>query len=566
MSDRARLETLLREMGGQGYRAYRSLKGTWDLEAMTLVVDHVQADPFASASRVRLLLTPDQTALPTSILATESRRWGVAALLARSFARRAVRTSRSRGTGRSGEIRMSDPGQRVLPQTAVQVDADGAVEARCTVGLPARGRRVAGDDAVALLLRDLPTLVHRTLVARAHELDDLESCAATNEDADAARAALEALGLVAFVASGSILPRLSGVDDRPLERGTVPFESPDTMRVEIDLPNAGPVEGMGITEGVTLIVGGGFHGKSTLLRALQEGVWNHSPGDGRERVVTRADSQKVRAEDGRPVSGVDISPFIDGLPQGHETTHFTSENASGSTSQAAAIVEAIEAGARALLIDEDTSATNFMTRDLRMQRLVPSRFEPITPFVDRVRSLHDDLGVSTVMVVGGSGAFLDVADTVIRMETYHAHDDTERARKIVDDLPSRREDESRVSVPRPLPRRIRLASLDPSSGKRPRYVRALDDRTLRYGESTIDLVALEQLSSVDQIRAAGAALALASTWGGTLALGDLLDRIEGAIAAEGLDALETRTSGSLAAVRRLDVATVLNRLRTIRVD
>lgn len=566
MSDRARLEEHLRAMEGEGYRAYRSLKGSWDLEAMTLVIDHVQADPFASPSRVRVLLRPDQADFPGDVLTSEARRWGVAALLARSFARRAVETSRSRGTGRSGEIRMTDPGQLVLPQTAVQVRADGAVEARCTVGLPGRGRRVAGGDAVALLLRDLPTLVHRTLVARAHTAEDILLCAETNEDADAAREALEALGLVAFIASGSTLPRRSGVDDRPLDRGTVPFRTPDSLQVEIQLPNRGAVSGMGIAEGVTLIVGGGFHGKSTLLRAVQDGVWNHCPGDGRERVVTRSDSQKVRAEDGRPVSGVDISPFIDGLPHGHDTTRFTSPNASGSTSQAAAIVEAVEAGARALLIDEDTSATNFMTRDLRMQRLVPTTAEPITPFVDRVRSLHEDLGVSTIVVVGGSGAFLDVADTVIRMEAYRATDDSEHAREIVDALPSTREDESTGRVPAPPQRVVHVGALDASSRKRTRYVRAMDDRTLRYGDATVDLVAVEQLSSRAQIRAAAAALAAAAESGGTMAVTELLDQIEETMAADGLDAFDARAPGDLAAFRRLDIASILNRLRDLRVD
>ncbi|MEM7413855.1 MAG: ABC-ATPase domain-containing protein [Gemmatimonadota bacterium] len=566
MSDRARLEALLRESDGRSYPAYRALKGSWDLEAFTLVVDHVQGDPFAAPSRMRVLLNPEQARLPDPILSNESRRWGVAALMARTFARRAAEKSVSRGSERSGEIRMEDPGQLVLPQTAVVIFESGGVEARCTVGLPAKGRRVAGHNAVALLLRDLATVIHRTLVGRAFEDVELERCAAVNEDADAARAELERLGLVAFVADGAILPRESGDDDRPLTSSErVPFASPPTMRVDLTLPNAGGVRGMGVRAGVTLIAGGGFHGKSTLLRAVQDGVWNHAPGDGRELVVTRVDTQKVRAEDGRPVSKVDISPFIGDVPGGGSTRSFSTANASGSTSQAATIMETIEAGARAILIDEDTSATNLMMRDRRMQELVPGEGEPISPFLHHVRTLHDELGVSTVMVVGGSGEYLDVADAVVRMEGYRSRDVTEDARRIAESFPSTRLAEDHTPLGPPAPRRVDPASLDASRGRKTRHVRPLDARSLQFGRHTVDLGGLEQLRTPAQIRTAGLALALASETEAPLPVHELLEWIDSRIRRDGLDALDSRRPGTLAAIRPLDVAAVLNRLRSLRV-
>ena len=61
---------------------------------------------------------------------------------------------------------------------------------------------------------------------------------------------------------------------------------------------------------------------------------------------------QVRAEDGRPVTGLDISPFINNLPRGRDTCQFSTEDASGSTSQAANIMEALEAEATSLLVDE----------------------------------------------------------------------------------------------------------------------------------------------------------------------------------------------------------------------
>ena len=189
---------------------------------------------------------------------------------------------------------------------------------------------------------------------------------------------------------------------------------------------------------LTLIVGGGYHGKSTLLQAIERGVYNHIYGDGREWVVTDPTAVKIRAEDGRRIENVDISSFIHNPPLNKNTEEFSTENASGSTSQAANIVEAVEAGTQLILFDEDTSATNFMIRDERMQRLVSNEKEPITPFIDRVRELYEDHNISTIMVMGGSGDYFEVADTVIMMDNYLPEDVTMDAKKIKEELPINR--------------------------------------------------------------------------------------------------------------------------------
>jgi predicted ABC-class ATPase len=555
-------------MDGNGYGAYKALKGAWRFPDLVLHVDWVQGDPYAAPSPMRVELEPEVAALPASAVRTPSRAVGTAAWLARRFASAAREASGRRGSGRSGLIRMDAPGQEVLPQTAVLVGQDGSVEARFAVGLPARGRRVKGRVAAEILADELPVLVRESLTAPALDPEELERHAATNEDADHLRSLLRERGLVAFVADGALLPRRSGVDDRPLEGEVVPFRSPDPLRVEVELPNRGRVAGMGIPEGVTLVVGGGFHGKSTLLRAVEAGVWNHRPGDGRERVVSVSDAVKVRAEDGRAVAGVDISPFIDGLPLGVDTRAFTTPNASGSTSQAAGIVEALEAGAGTLLVDEDTSATNFMIRDRRMQELVPSEAEPITPFIDRVRSLHRELGVSAILVLGGSGDYLDVADTVLAMRDYRPEDVTERARAVAAAHPTGRRAEA-ASPPRPpRPRVPDPGTVDPRRKKRPVYVRVPDTRTLRYGEEEVDLAAVEQLVSFPQIRAVGQALAWAVVEGildGSRTVPEILDAVEEAVDAGGLDALDARRPGDLAAFRRFELAATLNRLRSLHV-
>lgn len=241
--------------------------------------------------------------------------------------------------------------------------------------------------------------------------------------------------------------------------------SPASLSITIQTPNSGTVSGMGIPKGVTLIVGGGYHGKSTLLRALEIGVYNHVPGDGRERVVSNPSAVKIGAEDGRRIEKVNISPFINNLSFGKNTQAFSSENASGSTLQAANIIESLEIGASVILIDEDTSATNFMIRDHRMQELVSKEKEPITPFIDKVRHLYTDCGVSTILAIGGAGDYFDVADYVICMVEYTPRDVTGDAKRITDKFVSERISEGGTSFGRILERIPLVDNFNPKKRK-----------------------------------------------------------------------------------------------------
>ena len=562
------LRSLLHEMDGRGYKAYKAIQGLWQLPEFVLSIDHVQGDPFADPSRVRVLLDAGYTELGQDVCTPGPRAIGTACLLARRFGADAGYASGVRGTGKSGEIRMEAPGQEVLDQTAVMVRADGSLEARFTVGLPASGRRILGKEAAKLLLAIVPRVVSGALRAGAFSPGEIPLHARTNEDADALRNALSGRGLVAFVGNGAILPRETGVTQEPLAQGpVVPFESPPGLRVEVDLPNAGTVSGMGIPQGVTLVVGGGFHGKSTLLKALERGVYNHRPGDGREQVVTDPGAVKIRAEDGRSVQGVDISPFIRDLPNGQGTEAFRTSNASGSTSQAANIMEAVEAGARALLVDEDTAATNFMIRDRRMQALVPREKEPITPFVDRIRDLHQVYGVSSILVLGGSGDYFDVADTVIAMRDYRPCEVTREAREVAESLPTGRVPETGPPLAPVRPRVPLSSSLDPRRGRREESVRVRGSDGLTIGREELDLSAVEQIVSVAQLRAIGQGVLLAwrEYMDGTRDLPEILDRVEARIRSEGLDVLDARPAGNLAVFRRFELAGALNRIRTLRV-
>ena len=560
------LRRTLHRIDGRGYPAYRDLKGTWRLPPYTLAIRRVQGDPFAAPSRLAVILDPARAGFDAATVATQSRRTALSCLLARTFAARARRTRGGRaGSGRSGEIAMADPGQVVLPNTAVIVGRDGSIEARFTLGLPAAGRRVLGRQAERLLLEVLPALVDSTLVSAAHSPAEIARHVEVNEDADHMRGQLSGRGLVAFIADGSLLPRRSGIDDLPLHGDHVTlFESPPSLRVTLDRANGPPIAGMGIPRGVTLLVGGGYHGKSTVLDAVARGVYNHRPGDGREHVVTDPTAMKIQAEDGRSVAGVDISPFIGALPGGQDTSSFSTPNASGSTSQAAAIIEALEAGSRLLLVDEDTAATNFMIRDRRMQALVKGDDEPITPFIDRVRSLHDDAGASTILVIGGSGDYLDVAHRVLAMIRYRPHDVSMAARDVAAAHPTGRRTHA---GPVAWPSRHRCpdpGSVNPRRGRRERSIKVRSRGSVEFGNDRIELAGVQQIVSRTQTRAIALALCHAREFmGEAIAVEDILTSLRNSLDQHGLDVLDPGRAGDLAAPRVQDIAAALGRLRTL---
>ena len=560
------LRQALERLDGKGYKAYKAVKGSYRGPALRLTIDHVQGDPYAEPSRFTGEAAPDEAALPGWAYSTPARRVATADFINRALAAALRAHSSDLGSGKSGELRVLRPGQEVLRRSSVTIRPDGAVEARFRVGLPARGRRILGRGAARLVSAAEAALGEALFFAALDEAA-LRRHVETVEDARALRSQLPGRGLVAFVADGARLPRRSGIDDRPLEADAVPFESPESLRVTLETPNAGPLSGMGVPEGVTLVVGGGYHGKSTLLRAIERGVYDHVPGDGRERVVTVPGAVKVRAEDGRRIAGTDISPFIGRLPGGEDTRRFTTENASGSTSQAAAIVEALEVGATALLLDEDTSATNFMIRDARMQRLIHADDEPITPFIDRARQLHERHGVSTVLVVGGSGDYFDVADTVVAMREYRPKEVTDAARAVARDLPTQRREEGGAWPP-PGARRVLPDSIDPSRGRRDVSVRVRALDRVEFGDHRVELAAVEQLVETAQTRAIAEALVTARSRAFPeapslpAAVSALMDILEG----EGLDAFHPHRIGELAEFRRFELAAFLNRLRSLRTE
>ena len=565
MTDERALRSLLGRIDGRPYGAYKDLRdGEFDLGPALLRVLHVQGDPFAAPSRLLLELPPETLRLPEFALASPDARRAAGHHLQTALLAGLAGARQRSGSGKSGLLEIAPAGQEVLERTAVVVDASGALRVRLQAGLPAAGRRILGREAALLLCERVPDLLEE--LCSALDPERLREIVHATEDQVALRDQLAQAGLVAFLAEGSVLPRRTGADPRALP-DALPLEVPDSLATELEAPHAGRLRGLGIPRGVTLIVGGGYHGKSTLLQALALAVYDQVPGDGRERCVTSADTATVRAEDGRSVRGVDLRPFIRALPLGRSTACFDSDDASGSTSQAAGIVEALEAGSRALLIDEDTAATNFMIRDARMRRLIPAEQEPITPYLDRVRQLYDERGVSSVLVLGGAGDYLDVADTVIQMDAYRPRDVSARAREVAAALPlGEAAPRAPGILPQAAPRVPDPRSLDPRRGRRAARVRSVKTRAIEFGSEEIDVSLLYQLVDPAQCRAIGDLLLELSrgVCDGRRSLAELLDALDLRIDGDGLEAVCEAGFGDRARPRRFELAAALNRLRALR--
>lgn len=577
MARQEELRQILKRIDGERYRAYKDIQGAYDFGSFTLYIDYVQGDPFASPSKMRVRVPQRMAMLPTSLFDNDVRRMALEDWLARQV-RRAIRqiTHGERGTGKSGLIQIDAGKQEVLERTAVVVTPDW-VEARLEVGLPARGRKVLGRQAHEMLSGELPNIVESALIWANLSEPVGQEFVECIENQEHIRQQLDQLGLVAFVADGSVLPRQSGASDRPLSREeAIPFQSPPSLRVTLKVPNplsngSLNISGMGIPKGVTLIVGGGYHGKSTLLKALERAVYPHIPMDGREYVVCNPHAVKIRAEDGRGVKKVDISSFINNLPYNQSTEAFSTEDASGSTSQATNIVEALEVGASLLLLDEDTSATNLLVRDARMQALVHKENEPITPFADRVRDLYDKLAVSTILVMGGSGDYFDVADKVIMMRDFLAHDVTAEAREVAKAYPTKRRDEVMTPFTMPTARIALPESFNPSRGRQELKINAKGLDLIIYGSDPIDLHRVEQLVDWSQTNAVGYAIHLAAEriMSSQTTLRKVVDALEEFFNQGGLEELDPfrrgeNHPGNFARPRAYEIAAAINRLRTVR--
>ncbi|GAB5361467.1 hypothetical protein AAMO2058_000715600 [Amorphochlora amoebiformis] len=567
------LSGIFARIDGKQYPCYKDLVGIYEFPNFKLFVDKIQGDAYAAPSRFRARVDTSKAGFPKECYSPNLdiklpvkrkapgdveklppslyhvRKTALGDYLSRVFytyqeEARAKGRQRSGGGGwhgeKGGDLRIEVPGQHVIERNSVVVTND---------------------------------YVEASLFYRSLDSKDLWDHIYSVEDQEFLRESLSAHGLIGFVRNGAILPRASGVSDRPMsntkDSKVIPFKSPESLMITLPLLHNKSVSGMAIREGITMIVGGGFHGKSTLLQALERGVYNHVPGDGREYVTVIRDTVKIRAEDGRSVNCVDIHSFINNLPMGKNTYAFSTPDASGSTSQAANIQEALEVGATTLLFDEDTCATNFMIRDQRMRMLVEDSKEPITPLISKINSMATEKGISCVLVIGGSGDYFDVANTVIQMDSYLPYDVTKKAKDICKSIQTAPTVTAAARFEHAAPRLPDTSALRRLEGEK---VKTFSSIKGAIGKTELDLTYVEQIVESAQTRCILDTIVAFSKYAARAknlrqAL-DLLERdfdnMSSTKNISGLDAVSPWITGSYARPRRYEVAAALNRLRGMR--
>ncbi len=555
------------------YSAYKRLKKTFIFKQFEFKIDYVQGDPFAAPSKCVIKI-------PKSIFSTsvkqhwdQKRRVPLCDFFGRRLAKLISNLpNRDMGSGKSGHIRIDHGGQQILDRASCQI-TDQEMQFYLEIGLPAYGRRIAGKHCEYLLSEIIPELISKNLKVSIGVEADLKQHIHCYLNDLALRKKLKEINAIAFIADESVLPRIRGDRQEPMEEGVKPFQSPENLSTKLTLAYeyAGKkeIKGMLLPCGIHIITGGGYHGKSTLLQALAQGVYCNIPGDGRELVITNSNCMQIKAEEGRAISGVDLRPLIQNIPGKEDTSCFNTQDASGSTSQAASIVEAMESGSRLLLMDEDSSATNLLIRDARMQALVQKQWEPITPWIDRIEDFYKYYGISTVIVIGGCGDYLEVANKVLKMEEYQLRDVTSEAAEIVRKFKNLRKKEEISPLKPSKDRYILPETIDASRGKHTFKLELIGTKILRFGHNEIDLRSLEQLTDSSQLRAA----AFAMMWirqkaeKSDVCLEKIFNELEYELKSRGLKILwgKQEHPGDLAMPRIQEIAALLNRLRPLKV-
>ncbi len=557
------LQTLLNQIHRKSYPAYKGTKGAYQFDRYVLSIDHVQGDPFASPSKISVHVLGADARFPSMLFDSYEKKIALQDYLIRKFHQQIDRYNfKAKGSGKSGLLSVSHCRQEILERTACTIrPQNGDIVMRMEIGFPANGRTINAQELIRILFDFLPDCVYNTLFYVKLNPQKLQQIHDLAEDQAYIREELKKRNLTAFVANGAVLPRESGISPHPL-KDAVPFVSPASLEVTMSLPHKGSLTGMGIPKGITLIVGGGYHGKSTLLNALELGVYNHIAGDGREYVITDNTAVKLRAEDGRSIKHTDISMFINNLPNGKDTISFYTADASGSTSQAANVVEAMEAGSSLFLIDEDTSATNFMIRDELMQRVVNRSKEPITPFIERARMLYEQYDISSIIVAGSSGSYFHIADSILQMEQYVPLDITDFAKQEAKDFPL--PDYDHLALPAaPNYRRIpKPNSAFRSQGKC--KIKTLGKDAVQINRETVDLRYVEQLVDSEQTTALGYILKHleSNVIDGKKNLQTLVDHLYQDFSKNGISSIAPNTN--MALPRRQELFAALNRYRQLR--
>ena len=551
-----KLEEKIQSLATKRLRDYQKIAGEYVYPGFVLYMDTIPPDPDKTPVRARIRARIADTDLPKVIFKTKEGEIAARDFITREFSDKTVAASQKKHG--NGKFYIDKPGRDMLETSSVVVD-DGLIEVRFSIDLPHDKGNIPTYELTELLLKRLPRMVRGSMFFKNIDSEKLTKWIEVYQDAEALRKSLDAAGLVAFVADGSVIEGIRREED-----SRKAFKAPDDLAVTLTAPNRGEIRGMGIPKGLTVIAGWANSGKTTLLTALSYGVYNHLPGDGREYIVTAHDAMFVQTEEGRRVENVDISPFFSGTLNHHKSEEYRIKRARMFDSQAASVMEAVEIGTSLLLLDEDSSSPALIGTDMRMDALMGEEGNPVTTLVDVLPELRDSLNISTVIALSSNGAYLGCADTVIRFDDeYKASNISEEAKRIAAETPS--PEPRGATLQKPRGRQPLRATLDPMEQKTKDKIRPRGIGYVQYGDEFIDMEKVPQLSSSSQARGIARGLSLLHRLlDRSRTLSDAVDEVVRRVNTVGLDTLSNRCMGDLAVFRRQELAAAVNRLQDLK--
>lgn len=571
MKDRKEFYSILGEIDGKPYSEYSRLAGDFDFARYVIKCAAIDTGPEASAPVFNIRIPQSIAEMPGHLHDSPIRRTALEDYLTRNLAASAGRIARfdERGVARRN-ILIAEPGQKILPRTAVLVTKE-YIDARIRIALPYKvfasgsdNRLIDGEMMRKVFFDDLPEVIGSSLFCCNLDLAEAEAFVNGMEDADRIRQTLPTLGLVSFIGEGSFLARVPDTDEPDFDN-IIPFEVEGDAATEVEVPNAESVRGLGIPAGLTVVLGDASTGRKDFMSAIAAGVFNHIPGDGRESVISVSDAVQVAVDRGRSVQEINLTPFVTSI-EGGDPASYSTPAADSFISQAAAAIEALEVGARVLVVDENTSAPAFLGMDARTAGLLDD--SPRVSLAQRARQMVDELGIS--LVIGGShlvAEYIPVADTVLKVEDFQVTDITEQA-KALDLNPA--PDAPPVNLGPMLARSrwVMPSSIDATVGSRDQVIEALDLGAIRFGRSIIELDSVPQLADENQTLTIGLLLYYAKLryMQEGYPLREMLDMIDRDLSNEGLGTIARDLRGDLARPRRYEVAAALNRLPAFRVS
>lgn len=570
MKEKKSFYKIILEMDGKPISKYGELIENCDFGRFVLRCGDKAFDKEKAVAHFSVRVPQSLANFPLDLIESPLRRTALEDLILRSFSNELDLIS---GYDNSGvarkQITIADPAQKILPRSALEINED-YVEARIVIKLPFKtlsygsgdARVIDGEAACDVFFNDLVNAVEQSMIYCNLDPERIDSALELMEDASHLRKELSTRGLTAFVRQGSLLSRMSDCD-LPDYEDLNPLMVEESAEIDFEVPNGGSVRGLGIPTGLTVIIGEANAGRTDLMKALGDGIYNHVAGDGREMAISMTDTAAINSDTGRSVQRVDISPFFAG--EDSSLKSYSSNSADRFCSQAASFIEMIEAGARVLLLDESTSDPEFLSGDQRVSALLNSKKR--VSLVEIARQLVDELDISIIVAGGANVAeYLPLADNVFKIEAGKVANITEAVKS--QDLPAP-EQQHLADISRLLDvqRYIMPSSINATCGEKNVVVEAIDRDIFQFGRNSVDVSSASQIAGIYQTNTIGQVIYYARLRyiDGETPLQQVLDMIDRDLTKDGLAGLTPEVRGDLARPRRYEIAAALNRLRAMRI-